>query len=178
VYEMLDSLAAKVKPGANGLILLPHFEGILNPDLNPAAKGVFYGISLDSKKEFFIRAILESIGYMLRENLELLEKMGIKADEIRSTGGGSKSSLWSAIKADITGKPITVMEQQESTSLGAAILGAVAVGMYGSVEEASSKVIRINRRYNPDKRNTAVYDKNYRTYIKLYESLKELFKES
>lgn len=178
VYQLLDEAANIVKPGAGGLILLPHLAGTLSPDLNPSARGVFFGISLETKKPHFIRAILESIGYMLRENLELLESMGIEVKEIRSLGGGAGSILWNTIKADITGKQIAVMEQQESTSFGAAILGAVSIGLYDSVEEACKLHARTRGIYCPDEVNREIYNKSYTSYRDIYNHLKELFKKT
>lgn len=174
VYQLLDEAASNVKPGADGLVLIPHLAGSLSPDINPYARGVFFGIGLETKKPHFIRAILESIGYMLRENLELLEAMGIKVREIRSLGGGSGSKLWNSIKADIIYKHITVMEQPESTSLGAAILGAVSVGLYDSVEEACKLHVRSREIYTPNQANSEMYNKSYTTYRAVYNRLKEL----
>jgi xylulokinase len=176
IYQMLDELASVVKPGANGLIFLPHLAGALSPEVNPYAKGVFFGISLETKKAHFVRAILESIGYMLKENIEMLESLGIEVKEIYSLGGGSDSKLWNSIKADITGKHILVLEQQESTSFGAAILGAVSIGLYNSVEEACKLQARSKNVYIPDQTNIGIYNKTYTTYIEVYNNLKELFK--
>lgn len=178
VYGMLDELAETVPPWSNGLVMLPHFAGKLSPDINSYAKGVFYGVGLDTKKAHFVRAILESIGYMLKENIEFIEDMGIKVNEIRSLGGGSKSVLWNTIKADICDKKITAMEQEESTSLGAAILGALAIGMYDSMEEIMEKFIKVRKVYIPDKTNVQMYKKGYTVYNNLYQNLKEFYKRN
>lgn len=175
VYELLDIMAAAVEPAAKGLVLLPYFAGTTSPEVDPTAKGVFFGISLDTKKEHFVRAILEAIGFMLRENIELLEKSGVEPSEIRSLGGGSKSHIWNAIKSDITKKRIVVMDSGESTSLGAAMLGAVSVGMYKSIDEICSQYSNVRCIYHPDYSNSGAYDKAYEIYLKLYKNLKELF---
>lgn len=176
VYQLLDESASVVQPGSNGLILLPYLAGTLSPDTNPYAKGVFFGVNLETKKQHFVRAILESIGYMLRENIELLESMGIRVTEIRSLGGGSSSTLWSSIKADITNLQITIMEQPESTSLGAAILGAVSINLYSSVAEACELHIRAKDFYYPDRFHHDIYNKSYAAYKDIYRHVKELFK--
>lgn len=174
VYAFLDELAAEAPPLSNGLLLLPHFAGMLTPEMNPDVKGVFFGVGLDTKKPHFIRAILEGIAFMLRQNIDLLEGMGVRVKEIRSLGGGSKSRLWSQIKADVNQRVIQVMEQEESTSLGAAILGSLAAGMYGTVEEAC-RVVTVKKGFAPDASCAGLYDKGYGRYKKLYAYLKDLF---
>jgi xylulokinase len=71
------------------------------PEVNPDAKGVFYGVGLDTKKSHFVRSILEAVAYMLRENIEVLENMGISCKRNTLPGWGSKSRLCSQIKADV-----------------------------------------------------------------------------
>ena len=174
IYAYLDELAASAPPLSNGLVILPQFAGMLTPEINPAVKGIFFGVGLDTKKAHFVRAILESIAFMLRENVELLEKMGVKVSEIRSLGGGSKSSLWCRIKTDVNHKVILTMEQEESTSLGAAILGSISIGMYSSLEDAC-RVAKVKNRYEPDEAASKEYDRGYRTYKGLYTHLKPMF---
>lgn len=177
VYEMLDGMAERVVPLSGGMLVIPHFAGKLSPDINPHARGVFFGVGLDTKKEHFIGAILESIGYMLKENIEAVEQIGVKINEIRSLGGGSRSRLWNSVKADICEKDILTMAQDESTSLGAAMLGAVSVGLYKSIEEACGNFVRIGQVFKPDESHFEMYRKGYRLYQKLYGSLNRLFKE-
>lgn len=175
IYQLLDSIAEAVKPGSDGLVILPHFAGMLTPEMNSDAKGVFFGVTLATKKGHFVRAILEAIGYMLRENIELLENMNLEVEEVRSIGGGASSRLWNSIKADITGKSITTLEQLESTSLGAAILGALSIGMVENMEEVQKNFIKKKESFSPETKNIAVYNKNFKVYTKLYERVKSLF---
>lgn len=178
LYQLLDQRAAQVAPGSNGLLLLPHFAGILNPDCNPAARGVLFGIGLQTSRSHVVRAILESVGYMLRENVELLERLGMEVPEIHAMGGGAASSLWNSIKADITGKPVIVTMQEEAASLGAAMLGAVAAGWYKDIEEAWNQLEQEQRVFTPNVANRPAYDRAYRQYQRLYSSLKDFFLEA
>ena len=174
VYACMDEMARAVPPLSNGLMLLPHFAGMLTPDVNPLVRGVFFGIGLETKKPHFIRSILEGTAFMLRQNIELLRAMGVVIWEIRSLGGGSQSGLWSQIKADACGTAVHTMELEESTSLGAAILGSVAAGMYGSIKEACG-FVRMKKCYMPDCITAGLYDKGYEKYKRLYQCLKEVF---
>ncbi len=174
-YDILSELAQKAPRLSNGLTLLPYFTGVLQPDNNPAARGVFFGVGLDTQKPHFIRAIFEGVAYMLRENLELLHDMGIVPEEIRSLGGGSKSTLWLQIKADVTRLVIARMQEAESTALGAAILAGFGSGMVANIESAAQSANSIEHRYLADKEAAQAYDGGYRTYRELYSRLKSLF---
>jgi xylulokinase len=173
-YKGLDDLAATCPPGAGGLLLIPYLNGILQPESKPEMRGVFFGISLDTKKPQFIRAIFEGVGYMLRENLELIERMGIEVKEIRSFGGGSNSVLWQQIKSDITWRKISTMHQTECASLGAAILAAVAIGLYPDLDTAA-KVNTIARSCIPDPAAAEVYNDLYARYLRVLEASKALY---
>lgn len=173
-YKGLDDLAATCPPGAGGLLLIPYLNGILQPESKPEMRGVFFGVSLDTKKPQFIRAIFEGVGFMLRENLELIESMGIQVKEIRSFGGGSNSVLWQQIKSDISWRKISTMRQAECASLGAAILAAVAIGIYPDLDTAA-KVNTVARSCIPDPGNAEIYDGLYRRYLRVLEATKALY---
>lgn len=175
VYDMLTALASEVPAGSNGLVAVPHFAGKFSPDSNPAARGVFFGVGLDTRKGHMVRAILESIGYMLRENVEAIEKVGVPVKAITALGGGSKSRLWNSIKADICARDIHTMGQSESTSLGAAILAGVGCGRFRSVPEACARVCVPRDTFHPDPRNREVYERGYRTYLDVFHRLAPLF---
>jgi len=175
VYDLLTGLAANAPPGCSGLVAVPHFAGKFSPDANPAARGVFFGLGLDTKKAHLVRAILESIGYMLRENVEAIEKVGVPVKTITSLGGGSQSRLWNSIKADICNRDIRTMRQTESTSLGAAILAATGIGLYTSVPDACGRACEARDVHHPDPQNRQAYEKGYRTYLDIDRRLKTAF---
>jgi len=177
-YNILAKEAEHVPPGSEGLIMLPHLSGSMAPDVNPKAKGVFYGFTLKHRKPHFIRAIMESIGFIIKRNVDTLERMGINVSEIRSLGGGSKSSLWNHIKADITGKLLITMENEEAACLGAAILAGKAIGMFKTIEDACKKMVKVKDEYKPNKKNYDIYLKAYQSYKKLFNDLSELFELS
>jgi xylulokinase len=174
-YELLTSAAAAVPPGAEGLAALPHLVGAACPEFNPAARGVWFGVGLHHTKAHFVRAILESVAYMLRRNVENLEALGTAVGEIRALGGGARSPLWNQIKADVLGTPVVTLTTDEQACLGAAILAGTAVGLYSSPEEAAQKLVAVADRYEPDPSVKPVYDHGYELYVQLYDSLEELF---
>ncbi len=171
-YQLLGSMAEKILPGAEGLIMLPHLMGAGSPEFDVYVKGVFAGISPGLGKAHFIRAIMESVAFMVRRNTVLLRESSIPVNEIRALGGGARSSLWNQIKADVTGIPYITLESTESACLGAAILAGTGSGIWNDIGQACSRVVKIKDRFLPDPRRTAVYDTVYSQYISLYDHLK------
>jgi xylulokinase len=175
-YHLMDKEAEKIPPGSDGLIALPHLQGSMAPDINLNAKGVFYGATLKHTKAHFIRSIMESLGYIICRNIEAIDSMGLEIREIRSLGGGSKSDIWNQMKADITGKTLTITYfSQDTACLGAAILAGVASGIFESIEKACNSMIKIKRQYTPDATRHAVYQKQYIKFKKLYNALTDMF---
>jgi len=170
-YDVITVEAERVKPGSDGLIMLPHLAGAGCPEFNPNARGVFFGFGLGHTKAHFIRAVLESVAYMLRRNIEILEQLGIGAKQIRSMGGGAKSGLWNQIKSDCLGKPLVTLACGEAASLGVAINAAVGLGFFPSLEEACDRMVHIHQQYHPDREKERIYSDGYRRYLKLYEAL-------
>ena len=177
-YALLDKEALQVPPGSEGLIMLPHLNGSMAPDVNSKARGVFCGFTLKHGKPYFIRAIMEAVGYIVRRNIDALKEMGIEVDEIRSLGGGSRSELWNQIKSDITGKPLVTMDCKEAACLGAGILAGKGVGMFSGIKEACGQMVRVSRRYVPDNANLSIYDRYYENYKKLFNDLLDVFEKS
>ncbi len=176
VYDLIGKLVESTSIGANGLVLLPYLAGVTQPDNNPRAKGVFLGVGLDTKRRHFLRAIFESVAFMLRENMELVESItGLKLTGVLSLGGGAKSRVWSQIKADATGREISTMEESECASLGAAILVAVALGVFPSVAIAATASNKILDSFMPNRENFALYESGYARYQELYTRVKDLF---
>ncbi|MBO4345224.1 MAG: hypothetical protein J5833_05685 [Victivallales bacterium] len=121
-YDELGAMAAQVKPGADGLIILPHCAGAVSPVTNPNARGVAWGFTLAHTKAHWVRAIMESIAYLLRDNIETLRSIGCPVNAITSLGGAASSPVWLQIKADVLQMPVNVPECPELTALGAAML--------------------------------------------------------
>jgi len=173
-FAMLDELAEEVDAGSDGLIFLPYMAGERSPIWNEHAKGVYFGIDFQKTRGHFARATMEGASYSLKHNLDVAEGKGIKVNVLRAMGGAANSRLWTQMKADVTGKDIVVPSSDTATTLGAAILAGVGVGIYGSFEEAVRRTVKITKEYQPNMNNHKCYQKNYQTYLKLYEQLEEL----
>ena len=175
-YDLINREVEKVPAGSDGLITLPHLQGSMAPDVNLNAKGVFYGATLQHKKPHFARSIMESLGYIICRNLEAIESMGLEVNQIRTMGGGSKSDIWSQIKADITGKTLNITySSQDTACLGAAILAGTAAGIFESIDSAADNMIKIKKSFVPDMENHKTYQKQYKKWKMLFNALTELY---
>lgn len=166
-YDRMSELAGAEPPLSRGLIMFPYLTGM---DSDPAARGVFFGAGLDTGRSCFIRAIMEAVSYSLRESMDAMEG---DYSEIHSVGGGSKSDVWNQIKSDVCGIPVQVMAQEEATSVGAAILGGIATGIYPDLAHAC-RLLTAGRRYTFTD-NHILYDAGYRKYRAMYETFRPLF---
>ena len=176
-YTQMDELVMSTRPGADGLIMLPYFQGSGVPELNENAQGVYFGITATHTRGHFIRAIMEGLAIALRRMLECEQKLGAEMTEIRSLGGGSKSKAWCQIKADILGIPVKVIDNSESTAcMGCAILAGVANGIWNSVEEAAEQFVSIKETYEPNPDNRELYEKVYNQYVEVTKVLNPVFK--
>jgi len=158
-YELLIEEAEKAPLGSNGVILIPHFMGAGAPYWNPHARGLVAGLTLASDRSCVLRALLESVGFEIKKNLDIFGSLGINLKEIRITGGGTRSEFWNQIQADIYGIPVMRGNTEESTALGCAILATVGLGIYDSFEAAEKEMIKIKEKKLPKKENTEKYEK-------------------
>lgn len=174
--EMLNEAAAKVAAGSDGVLFLPYMAGERSPIWNPGAKGVYYGLDFSKTKGHFIRAAMEGVAFSLRHNLEAAREAGADAQVLRAIGGSANSLLWTQIKSDVTGKPVAVPSSDTATTLGAAILAGVGVGMYRDFEEAVSLTVKDKRFHEPQEEHRTIYEEAYHKYLKLYDSLEDMMK--
>jgi xylulokinase len=175
-YNLLAAAAGKVDPGSDGLVFLPCMQGAMAPEWNGAARGVFYGLTLAHTRAHMTRAMFEGSAFALRDILEAMSKAGLDVRRLTIVGGGAKGELWSQIKADVTGLPVRIPTNVETTATGAAMLAGVASGLFGSVGEASSSFVSFRPEgFDPDPARQAIYDDMYRLYRRVYWSLKDVF---
>ena len=145
-FKELDGLAKDVPAGSAGLTFLPYLCGSTMPKYDPDAKGAFLGLTMEHTRGHAVRSILEAVACMLKSNLDYL---GVSCKEVRSMGGGASSPLWCQIKADMTGKDIAVLENNETACLGSAILAGVGAGIFGDVKTVAERIVKIKKAYEP-----------------------------
>jgi xylulokinase len=169
-YEILfDEMGQEIRD----LFILPHFVGSGTPYLDARSRGAIVGLTLDVTKEDICRAIVDSINYEMKINIECLEDAGVQIETMRAIGGGSKSEKWLQMKADVFDKPVYSLQVSEAASLGAAILAGKSINVYSSPGEAVDQVVKTKRCFEPSAHMTEQYEEKYQKYKELYKSLKQ-----
>ncbi|HPU98831.1 MAG TPA: FGGY-family carbohydrate kinase, partial [Candidatus Hydrogenedentes bacterium] len=171
IYEVITAAAAEVPAGAEGLLFLPYLTGERTPHKDPFARGAFVGLSLRHDRRYMARAVLEGVAYAMNDSAVLIRNMGVPVDQVRCSGGGARSRLWRQIMADVIGAPMITINVDEGPAYGAAILAAVAAGIYGSVEESCDAIIHEVNRVEPDPDTGKAYARWFEAYQALYWAL-------
>jgi xylulokinase len=159
----MEERVAAVPPGAGGILFLPYLQGERTPNL-PRASGVFHGLTIENMKpEFIARAVVEGVTLGLAYGLRRFKDLGIVPEEIRLTGGGSKSAAWRQIVADVLGLPCAALKESEGAALGAAIHAAWTYcqvkGKPLSLEKLVDDLVVVDKksRVEPGKETRAFY---------------------
>jgi xylulokinase len=167
--DLLEAAAARVGPGAEGLLLVPYWASAQTPYWDPDARGILFGLAGHHGKEHMFRALMEGIAFEQRLAFEAMEaRLEHPIELLLATGGGSRSALWRRIVADVTRKPVVACREAETTSLGAGIHAAAAVGWYGSLAAAAEAMTGEGAREEPDEAGAARYDELFAVYRELY----------
>jgi xylulokinase len=175
-YQEMADAAATIEPGTEGLLYLPYLAGERTPHMDPAAKGVFCGLTLRHTWKHLTRAVMEGVVFSLRDGLELMQAMGLSIERIIASGGGTQHPLWLQLQADILGAEVVRTETQEAAALGAALLASVGVGVYADFNTACESAVRYSRGvYEPRPTIAARYREQAATYRKLYPALAPIF---
>lgn len=174
-FRELDDLAAKAPAGCEGLAFMPYLAGERCPHADPLAKGGFVGLTLRHGREHIARAVLEGVAFGLRDSLELMRPLGIRASEVVATGGGVASPLWRSILADVLGCELTVPATNQGGAHGAALLAAVGAGLQRDVEAACAGVLDGASRVAPDPAGSETMERHYQKFCMLYPACRELF---
>jgi xylulokinase len=177
-----DGEAAKAPIGAEGLVVLPFFNGERTPNL-PNGRASLNGISAANfKRENIARAALEAAIFGMRIGLEGFNELSYKAREIRLSGGGAKSPLWQNIAANVMNLPVRVPSSEEAAAMGAAIQALWVLERQSdpaaSIESLvdAHVVLEGGVTVNPDPASVAAYDSAYREYLRYLGALSPLYK--
>ena len=166
---------ANEKLGENNVYFLPYLMGERSPHNNPNARGTFIGMTMDTTRADMYQAVLEGVGFALRDSFEVAKSLGIKIERTKICGGGAKSPLWKKIIANILGIKVDIIESEEGPGYGGAMLAAVGCGEFASVEEAADKLVKVIDTVEPDAELTAKYDERYNQFRQIYPTVKPVF---
>jgi autoinducer-2 kinase len=177
VYAIMERKATSVPPGSNGIFGI--FSNVMQANRWVHASPGFVGFDVANPSRAgrvqCFRAIEESAAYVARAHVEIIEQLGeLHVDEAVLTGGAAKGTLWPQIVADALGIPIQIPAVKESTALGAAIYAGVGAGLYDDATSAAARLVRFDRRCDPDPRAVAAYRDLYGQWLQIYSRSLEL----
>ena len=172
--ERIEAIPA----GAGGILFLPYLQGERTPNL-PKGSGVFHGLTTENMKpDFMARAVVEGVTLGLAYGLRRFKDLGIVPEEIRLTGGGSKSAIWRQIAADVLGFPVVALRVTEGAALGAAIQAGWTYdkvkGKPVSLEKLVEELVIVEKktRVEPTKESRTFYNELLLRQIDLMKKLK------
>lgn len=174
VYERMNAEAAAAPVGANGVIMLSHFEGSAAPYWNPLAKGMFFNLSLGNSRSDLVRAILEGISLEIAHNISMIENLVKDISTVSVAGGLVAFNLFNQIQADAFNKKVIRYDNNEASSLGALMSACVTLGIYKNYQEAFHGICPADPiEFQPEEKNVEKYAALFRRKDELYKALKD-----
>lgn len=166
-YLNLARLAAASPPGSNGLVVLPYFYGERTPIHDPQARGLIFGLTLKHTRADVYRALLESVGYAIRHNLETMKADGMRPGRLLAVGGGTLNRPWMEMVCDIAGITQVIPAQQIGACYGDTFLAGIGAGLFPNTGDISRWLTR-TQTLLPDAGRHALYEPYYQLYLDLY----------
>jgi xylulokinase len=174
-FEELTELAAAAAPGSGGAVFTPWIAGERSPVDDRNARGGWHNLSVQTTGADLVRAVLEGVAYNTRWLHQAVERFTHRRlDRLRIFGGGAQSDLWCQIYADILDCRIERVADPLYVNLrGAVFLAALALGTVRQDEIRG--LVPIERVFNPNPQNRAIYDRLYAEFARLYKSQRRMF---
>ena len=172
----MHEAAAAVPPGSGGLVFLPYLTGERTPHMDPAARGMFFGLTLGHDAAAMTRAVIEGITCAVADAVDCVRQLCPEIRKLVLSGGGARSPLWRQILADMLETPLYASSMKEEAAVGAAICAMAGTGAYAGPEQACAAIVRYEDGCTePDPARAAVYREERETFRALYRANRDLF---
>lgn len=172
--EALLALAAQAPPGSGGLLMAPYLMSERAPRWTSLGRGAFVGLMREHGRPHMVRAAIEGVALQLALVLDSMRAAGIAVDSVRGTGGVMRSALWQQLLADAFAMPLDLLDGQQGSGYGAAILGMRALGIVDSLE-ATAAAVRVVRTVEPVPAHVETYARLRPVLDGLYDALAPTF---
>ena len=176
-YECEQAKITESMLGENDVYFLPYLMGERSPINDTNARGTFIGMSMDTKREDLVLAVLEGVAFALRDSIEMARSLGIEINTSKLCGGGAKSPLWRRILANVLNIELEIPKTEQGPGMGGAMLAMVACDEYCSVSDAAKHLTSVSCVIKPDPELSEKYENKYQKFIKIYPACKNLFAE-
>jgi xylulokinase len=173
VYTRMDLAASEVPPGSDGLIFHPHLLGEWAPHWDDKMRGSFVGLTARHTRAHLTRAVMEGVGFSLKDALAEMEDLGLKPKDIRLIGQGSKGAVWSYIIANILNRPLMVPEQVDA-AYGTALITAMGIGAIEQSTNTLDSLIKMRTMIQPDPEICSSYSTLFEMYRDVDEVLRSI----
>jgi xylulokinase len=170
----LEALATAAPVGSDGVCYHPYLSstGERGPFVDPDARGQFVGLTPEHGPEHLARAVYEGLSLAVRDCVEHLPK---DASRVALSGGGTQSDLWPQLIADCLDRPVIIPAGEELGAKGAAVVLAVGLDEFASLEAAVDRMVSVDRRYTPRDDVVPTYDTLYDRYVDVRESMGDVW---
>ena len=171
-HAELTKKAAKLKPGASGLLALDWNNGNRTILVDQRLTGLLLGQTLHTKPEEIYLALIEATAFGALTIIKRFQEYGVRIDEVINCGGiAEKNPLVMQIYADVTGLEMKIARSAQTCALGSAIAGAVAAGAHGDFAAAQTAMCGLKTKtYKPNPEHHRVYGELYPLYRKLHDA--------
>ncbi len=177
-YEYLAQKVSDIPPGSRGILFTPWLHGNRNPFEDPNARGLFFGIGMETTTAEMYHAVIEGVCLHLKWQMEAMSKLIEPSEAVRFAGGGAIQDLHCQILADVLGKRIEVThEPQNAGSVGAAAIMAVGLEQIENIQDVK-KMIPVERIFEPNPENTEIYNDAFRIFKDLYKKNVDNFRRA
>jgi len=172
---VFDQIAERVPAGSDRVIFAPWLYGERTPIEDSTVRGGFFNVSLSTKREHLIRAVMEGVAYNARWLLQSVEHFtGHRFEAVNMIGGGAQADIWCQITADILDRPMRQMKDPiRANSRGAAYVALVGLGLMSF--DDIHKNVAVNRVFQPNPANRAIYDELFAEFLNLYKNNKAMY---
>ena len=174
-YAAEQAPITRDKLGNNHVYFLPYLMGERSPINDTNARATFRGMTMDTTRADLTQAVLEGVAFAIRDSVEVARSLGITIQASRICGGGAKSGLWKTILANVLNAELQCLESEQGPGMGGAMLAMVACGVYESVAQACSALVRIASVVTPEPDLVEKYEDRYQKFRQIYPACKQLF---
>jgi len=177
-FSKLDFEAEQILPGSDGLIFLPHFSGRVCPN-NAHVRGSWIGLHWSHKRAHLFRSIMEGIAYEYAFYFSIIKELVTDIDftQVYVIGGGAKSTLFNAIKADVLGIRYMKLKIEDTAPLGSALIAGYGVGLFKDLKSAADSMISFEVKTTFNEKQHHAYNKYIKIYAGLFSALEVTFKK-
>lgn len=173
--DAYDMLAKEAPDAPTSLLFVPYLAGGGSPYMDNTTPGTISGLRLAHRRGDLFRAFMEGESYVMKQIIGCLEEAGINIHRIMTVGGGSNSSLWMQIRADVFEREVLLPDIKEAGTLASAMFCYRSLGLYDSIEQAQQHLVGYTQTFSPNKKNSLLYREQYNKFLQVYETMRNLY---